>query len=68
MESNRNDIYYCENCGYFFDVATEDLFEISYTEMPADFALQVMNDRQAKTRTCHMKARRKLYIKPRNYK
>ncbi len=66
MESNRNDIYYCAGCGYFFDIETSDLFEISYTEMPATFALQVMNDRQVKARTCHMKARKKLYIKPKS--
>ena len=56
MECNRTDIYYCPNCGYFFDKETNNLFDVAYTEMPASFALQVMSNRQSKFRTCHMKA------------
>jgi hypothetical protein len=56
MESNRTDIYYCPNCGYFFDRETGNLFDIAYTEMPAEFAIQVMSDRSIRFRVCHLKA------------
>lgn len=65
MEINRIDIYYCSNCGYFFDRETDKLFDVSYTEIPAEFALKVMSDRSVRFRTCHMTARRNLCKKSR---
>lgn len=66
METNRTDVYYCPSCGYFFDKITDNIFHIAYTEMSAQFALQVMNDRQNRVRVCHMKARKNLHIKAKN--
>ena len=60
METNRADLGYCPGCGYFFDVRENKIFDISYTEMPADFALQVMSDRQKESRPCHITYRNKL--------
>jgi hypothetical protein len=63
METNRAELWYCSGCGYFFDTKENKIFDISYTEMSADFALQVMSDRQRKFRTCHMKYRKGLSMK-----
>jgi hypothetical protein len=63
METNRSELYYCSGCGYFFDTKENKIFDIAYTEMSADFALQVMSDRQRKFRTCHMKYRKDLSMK-----
>lgn len=60
METNRADIYYCSGCGYFFDTKKNKIFDITYTEMSADFALQVMSDRQKKIRTCHIQHRKNI--------
>lgn len=53
----RDDIYYCPGCGEFFDELTDKLVEVPYTEMPADFALEVMSVRQRPFRSCHAKRR-----------
>jgi len=60
----RDDIYYCPGCGRFFDELTDKLVEVPYTEMPADFALQVMSDRQQPFKPCHTRRRRKAQRKP----
>lgn len=52
-----NDIYYCSKCGHFYDIKTDQLVDVSYTEMPAEFALKVMRDRQVPFRPCHAKRR-----------
>jgi hypothetical protein len=49
----REDIYYCSGCGQFFDELTDKRLEISYAEMPAEFAIQVMSDRQMSRGFCH---------------
>lgn len=43
---NRDDIYYCGCCGLFYNSKTHVSEAIKYTDMPAEFALQVMYDRQ----------------------
>ncbi len=43
---NREDIYFCLSCGQFHDSETDEPVVISYTDMPADFALAVMYHRQ----------------------
>jgi hypothetical protein len=60
METNRAELYYCPGCGYFFDTKENKILDIAYTEMSADFALQVMSDRQKKLRPCHLRHRAKL--------
>lgn len=42
----RDDIYYCECCGAFYDRQTHEVVHIGLHEIPADFALEVMQDRQ----------------------
>lgn len=53
MNYTRNDIYYCSDCGQFFKELTDEQVEVPYTEMPADFALKVMNDRKRPSSRCH---------------
>jgi hypothetical protein len=53
----RDDIYYCSGCGEFFDDLTNKLVDVPYSEMPADFALEVMKVRQRQFRICHIKRR-----------
>lgn len=42
----RNDVYFCECCGKFYDCVTNDLVDVKYTEMPADMAINLMQYRQ----------------------
>ncbi len=42
----RNDIYYCSCCAKFYDRITHKRVVIQYHEMPAEMALEVMQDRQ----------------------
>ncbi len=63
METKQVELYYCPHCGYFFDMKQTKLFDIAYTDMPANLALQVMSDRQKKSRPCHMKYRKDLSVK-----
>jgi hypothetical protein len=60
METNRAELWYCAGCGYFFDTKENKILDIAYTEMSADFALQVMSNRQKKFRPCHITYRNKL--------
>ena len=60
METNRAELCYCPGCGYFFDTKENKILDIAYTEMSADFALQVMSDRQKQFRPCHISYRNKL--------
>lgn len=60
METNRAELCYCNGCGYFFDPKENKILDIAYTEISADFALQVMSDRQKKFRLCHITYRNKL--------
>lgn len=55
MESNyiRNDIYYCSDCGQFYKELTDQQVEVPYSEMPAEFALKVMNHRKRPSNRCH---------------
>lgn len=55
----RDDIYYCPGCGQFFDEITDKLVDVPYSEMPADFALQVMDDRQKASKGCHRQKRKR---------
>lgn len=57
MKYIRDDIYYCSKCGQFYDRKTHVLVHVPYTEMPAEFALKVMSDRQQPFRPCHAKRR-----------
>lgn len=66
MSYIRNDIYYCRGCGQFFDDLTDKLVEVSYTEMPAEFALEVMKDRQKASKVCHSQKRAKRRSRPQN--
>ncbi len=59
MNYIRNDIYYCKGCGQFFDELTDEQVEIAYSEMPADFAIQVMSDRQLSRGFCHPRWRKR---------
>lgn len=66
MSYIRDDIYYCSGCGQFFDNKTDRQVEVSYTEMPADFALEVMKDRQNVSKACHTQKRAKKRSRPQN--
>jgi len=43
----RDDIYYCECCGEFHDTETDKRIDVPLHELPADFALLVMEHRQS---------------------
>ncbi len=60
MEAKQVELYYCHHCGYFFDMKQTKIFDIAYTDMSVSLALQVMSDRQKKSRPCHMTHRKKL--------
>ncbi len=49
----RSDIYYCPDCGQFFKELTDEQVEVAYSDMPAEFALKVMNDRKRPSNQCH---------------
>lgn len=66
MSYIRNDIWYCPGCGEFFDEATGKLVEVPYLDMPAEFAMRVMSDRQRKSKTCHAGKRVKKRTRPKN--
>lgn len=67
MTYTRDDIYYCPGCGQFFDEATDQRVEVPYSEMPAEFALQVMNARKKRpSKSCHTKRSVKKSPKPKN--
>lgn len=53
----REDIYYCSKCGHFYDIKTDRLVDVPYTEMTAEFAMKVMRDRQVPFRPCHARNR-----------
>lgn len=59
MTYMRDDIYYCPDCGQFFDEQTQKLIEVLYTEMPTDFAGRVMQDRKNPSNKCHSQQRRR---------
>jgi len=42
----RDDIYYCNCCGVFYDRQTHETVNVGLHEIPADLALEVMADRQ----------------------
>ena len=48
-----DDVYYCPCCGEFYDIKTHALVTVDLSTIPAVFALEVMNDRQAATRKPH---------------
>ena len=50
MNYIRDDIYICPGCGQFFDEKTDKLVEVAYSDMPAEFALEVMQIRQRKSK------------------
>lgn len=66
MSYIRNDIYYCPGCGEFFDDQTDKLVQIPYSDIPADFAVRVMSDRQKQFKTCHAQRRAKKRSRPKN--
>jgi hypothetical protein len=41
----RNDIYYCSCCAKFYNNITHERVHVAYHELPAEMAMQVMNDR-----------------------
>ena len=45
-DQQRADLYYCECCGVFYDRQTHETVAVGLHEIPADFALEVMADRQ----------------------
>jgi hypothetical protein len=42
----REDVYFCYGCGFFHERESAKKVDIPYTDMPADFALHVMDVRQ----------------------
>lgn len=40
------DLYYCECCAEFYQRETHKRVDVGLHEIPADFALEVMTDRQ----------------------
>jgi hypothetical protein len=42
----RDDIYFCYGCGYFHHSNDDKKLDIPYHEMPASFAIHVMEVRQ----------------------
>lgn len=63
-EYTCDDIYYCSCCGEFYNRYTHLRVEVPYEEMPADFALKVMEDRQKLSHKAQ--ARRKARIDRKN--
>lgn len=63
MNYIRHDIYICPDCGFFFDDRTNKLVDVPYSDMPAEFALEVMQIRQRKSKCGHKSKVRK--AKPR---
>lgn len=63
MSYLRDDIYICPECGQFFDCLSDVLVEVPYSEMPADFAIEVMSIRK-KPSACRHKVRRSKKSKP----
>lgn len=59
MQYMRDDIYFCEGCGEFYDIETDRLVEIPYWEIPAQFALTVMEIRKRQVNPCHIAKRAK---------
>lgn len=57
-EFQRDDIYYCKCCALFYDIKTQSEVHVPFEEMPLDFAIQVMSDRQKSGKGRH-KSRRK---------
>ena len=53
----RNDIYYCECCGKFYNQTTEQEVEVSLDELIEypDFRVQVERDRKRTGRGSHLK-------------
>lgn len=49
----REDIYYCPDCGYFFDIETDKVVDIPYSEMPGVFAIEAMKARENNFTPCH---------------
>lgn len=45
MSYIRDDVYFCHECGQFHDLITDKVVNIPYSEMPAEFALEVMKIR-----------------------
>jgi hypothetical protein len=55
MRYRINKAYYCSDCGLFYSRSSHLLVEVPYTEMPAEFALKVMEDRQKTFKPCYPK-------------
>lgn len=55
---SRDDIYYCPCCGLFYDIKTHSEVQVPFEELPIEFAIQVMTDRQKAGQGKH-KSRRK---------
>jgi hypothetical protein len=55
----RADLYYCECCGEFYDRQTHVTVNVPLSEIPADFALEVMAARQKS-----YKGRKETYVTP----
>lgn len=54
----RDDIYYCDCCGFFYDRITDKLVHVGLEELPAVFALEVMADRQKSDRGKQLQLKR----------
>lgn len=67
MTYTRDDIYICPSCGYFFDEKTDKPVDVSYSEMPADFALEVMQVRQSKSKCNHKPKRHKVKVRGKGF-
>lgn len=59
VQYQRDDIYYCNGCGRFYDNLTDKLVHVELWELPAEFALEVMADRQQRYTFCHARKRAK---------
>jgi hypothetical protein len=52
-EYQRDDIYYCMCCGQFRDIKTHSEIHVPFEELPVEFAIQVMSDRQKSGKGSH---------------
>jgi hypothetical protein len=55
----RDDIYFCECCGYFFDIQTNKLVDVPLETIPAEVAIEVMTFRQGVKNRPHTRKKRK---------
>lgn len=55
----RDDIYFCDCCAQFFDIKIDQPVDVPYSEMPAEFAVDLMQYRATLGNKQHKKKRKK---------